>query len=99
MIATPSSLPQLDESICRLELTVLKSPPHSPKANALCERLIGTIRRECLDWLIPVSEAPPSQGLTVLDRPLQCRSATFIVGSGRTGSTSDGSDCEHEACD
>lgn len=48
---------QLDESICRLELTVLKSPPHSPKANALCERLIGTIRRECLDWLIPVSEA------------------------------------------
>ena len=29
----------------------------SPKANAICERLIGTIRRECLDWMIPVSEA------------------------------------------
>ena len=26
-------------------------------ANAACERLIGTIRRECLDWLIPISEA------------------------------------------
>jgi putative transposase len=26
-------------------------------ANAICERVIGTIRRECLDWLIPVSEA------------------------------------------
>src|SRR3989441_10296069 len=25
-------------------------------ANAICERVIGTIRRECLDWLIPVSE-------------------------------------------
>jgi putative transposase len=24
--------------------------------NAVCERVIGTIRRECLDWLIPVSE-------------------------------------------
>jgi putative transposase len=36
---------------------VLKSPPHSPKANAICERVIGTIRRECLDWLIPLSEA------------------------------------------
>ena len=46
----------LDESIERFSLQILKSPPHSPKANALCERLIGTIRRECLDWLIPLSE-------------------------------------------
>src|SRR5437773_1095791 len=44
-----------DESISNLGLTVLKSPPHSPKANAICERVIGTIRRECLDWLIPIS--------------------------------------------
>jgi transposase InsO family protein len=47
----------LDESISNLGLTVLKSPPHSPKANAICERVIGTIRRECLDWLIPISES------------------------------------------
>jgi transposase InsO family protein len=46
----------LDESIKHLGLTVLKSPPHSPKANAICERVIGTTRRECLDWLIPLSE-------------------------------------------
>src|SRR6266404_5253044 len=47
----------LDESIGRLGLKVLKSPPRSPMANAICERVIGTIRRECLDWLIPLSEA------------------------------------------
>ena len=47
----------LDESIRALGLSVLKSPPQSPKANAICERVIGTIRRECLDWLIPMSEA------------------------------------------
>ncbi len=47
----------LDESIRNLGLAVLKSPPHSPKANAICERVIGTIRRECLDWLIPLSES------------------------------------------
>jgi transposase InsO family protein len=47
----------LDESISNLGLTVLKSPPHSPKVNAICERMIGTIRRECLDWLIPLSES------------------------------------------
>ena len=47
----------LDESIRSLGMTVLKSPPHSPTANAICERVIGTIRRECLDWLIPLSES------------------------------------------
>jgi len=46
----------LDESITKLGIKVWKSPPQSP-ANSLCERLIGTIRRECLDWLIPVSES------------------------------------------
>jgi len=34
----------------------MKSPPRSPMANAICERVIGTIRRECLDWLIPLSD-------------------------------------------
>ena len=24
---------------------------------AICERVMGTIRRDCLDWLIPLSEA------------------------------------------
>ena len=47
----------LDESIARLGVTVLKSPFQSPKANAICERVIGTIRRECVDWMIPLSEA------------------------------------------
>ena len=48
---------RLDESIKNLGMTVVKSPPHSPKANAICERVIGTFRRECLDWLIPLSES------------------------------------------
>lgn len=47
----------LDASIKALGLKVLRSPVASPKANSICERLIGTIRRECLDWLIPMSEA------------------------------------------
>ena len=47
----------LDASIEALRLKVLRSPVASPKANAICERVIGTIRRECLDWMIPISEA------------------------------------------
>jgi transposase InsO family protein len=46
---------QLDQHIHHLGLRVLKTPPQSPRANALCERLIGTLRRECLDDLIPLS--------------------------------------------
>jgi transposase InsO family protein len=46
---------QLDESIRHLGLHVLKTPPRSPQTNALCERLIGTLRRECLDFMIPLT--------------------------------------------
>jgi len=46
----------MDDSIGRLGLKVVKTPFRSPMANAICERSIGTIRRECLDWLIPLSE-------------------------------------------
>jgi len=35
---------------------ILKTPFRSPQANAYCERLIGSLRRGCLDFLIPMSE-------------------------------------------
>ena len=46
---------RLDESIKALGVRVLESPPRCSKANSVCERVIGTIRRECLDRLIPMS--------------------------------------------
>jgi putative transposase len=46
----------LDRTVKRLGLRVLKSPVRAPKADAFCERLMGTLRRECLDRLIPLSE-------------------------------------------
>ena len=46
----------LDATARSFGLAILKSPPRCPKANAFCERLIGTLRRECLDWIIPLGE-------------------------------------------
>ena len=46
----------VDRTLKAMGLTVLKTPVRAPKANAFCERLIGTIRRECLDVVIPVNE-------------------------------------------
>jgi Integrase core domain len=36
-------------------LTILRTPARAPQANAFCKRVIG-IRRECLDWMIPLNE-------------------------------------------
>jgi transposase InsO family protein len=45
-----------DAPLTGLGLEVVTTPVRSPQANALCERLIGTLRRECLDWMIPLTE-------------------------------------------
>jgi putative transposase len=37
-------------------IDVLKTPVRAPKANAICERFIGSVRRECLDHVIIFSE-------------------------------------------
>ena len=47
---------ELDRSVRAFGVRVLKTPYRSPQANSYCERLIGSIRRECLDFLIPISE-------------------------------------------
>jgi transposase InsO family protein len=48
---------ELDSSLRSLGLRVLKTPYRSPQANCFCERLIGSGRRECLDFLIPLNES------------------------------------------
>ena len=76
----------LDDSIRALGLKVLRSPIASPKANSICERVIGTIRRECLDWMIPMSEAHLRVILKEWVCPLQPRTSSQRAGSWRTGS-------------
>jgi putative transposase len=37
-------------------IEVLKTPYHAPRANAICERFLGSVRRECLDLLLILQE-------------------------------------------
>ncbi|MEO8391836.1 MAG: integrase core domain-containing protein [Chloroflexota bacterium] len=37
-------------------IAVVRTPVQAPKANAICERFIGSVRRECLDHLLIMSE-------------------------------------------
>jgi transposase InsO family protein len=47
---------QLDRHVTDLGVRVLRTPIRAPRANAICERLGGSLRRECLDFLIPLNE-------------------------------------------
>jgi transposase InsO family protein len=46
----------LDQSIRHLGLNVLKTPVQTPVANAICDRVLGTLRRELLDFMIPFTD-------------------------------------------
>jgi putative transposase len=48
--------PWLDAAVTGMGIRVLRTPVQSPTANAYCERLLGSLRRECLDFMIPLTE-------------------------------------------
>jgi putative transposase len=37
-------------------IKILKTPYHAPRANAICERFLGSVRRECLDHMLILHE-------------------------------------------
>lgn len=47
---------ELDRAVTDMGVRVLRTPVRAPKANSICERLGGSLRRECLDYVIPFHE-------------------------------------------
>jgi transposase InsO family protein len=48
-----SKFPGAFDEVFRTDgLTVVRTPAHAPKANAVAERWVGSVRRECLDHIL-----------------------------------------------
>ena len=62
---------EFDEVAKACGTRVLKTPIRAPTANAFCERFIGSVRRECLDHIVIVSE-----------RQVRARLAEYVESSG-----------------
>jgi transposase InsO family protein len=46
----------VDQCVSHMGLHVIKTPARMPVANTICERVLGSLRRECLDFVIPLNE-------------------------------------------
>lgn len=53
----------LAAAVPAMGVRILQSPVQAATANAYCERLLGNLRRACLDCLIPVGEEPLGRAL------------------------------------
>jgi putative transposase len=45
-----------ERAVAGAQIELLHTPFQAPRANALCERFIGSVRRECLDHVLLFSE-------------------------------------------
>jgi putative transposase len=57
-------------------IEMLKTPYHAPRANAICERFPGSVRRECLDHVLILHEKQLHRVLNAYVQYAQPRSAT-----------------------
>lgn len=73
---------EVDGQLQAFGLRVLRTPARAPQANAYCERLVGTVRRECLDFMIPLNERQLGRILAELGHSLQPRPTPCKPGTG-----------------
>jgi putative transposase len=57
--------PSFDTVFRAADVCVVRTPVRAPRANAVAERWVGTVRRECLDWLLIVGQRHLEQVLKV----------------------------------
>jgi hypothetical protein len=76
-----------DEVFAAEDVRVVRTPIRAPRANAISERWIRTVRKECLDWLLILSRRHLEHVLRIYidqDNPATSpRPATSSTGAGR----------------
>ncbi len=61
-------------------IEIIKTPAQAPKANAIAERFVRTVRSECLDWLLIVNRRHLEQVLPAYIRHYGWKSSGWTDG-------------------
>jgi putative transposase len=61
-------------------IRIIKTPVRAPKANAIAERFVRTVRTECLDWLLIVNRRHLERVLPVYIRHYGWKSSCWTAG-------------------
>jgi hypothetical protein len=73
-----------DEIFRSERIRILRTPVRAPKANAVAERFVRTVRSECLDWLLILNRRRPGGGFACGVRKLDLACNRAIQRLGRT---------------
>jgi hypothetical protein len=71
--------------VTALGVRVLRTPVRAPRENSVCERFVGTLRRECLGFVIPFHERQLKSIFEIVDDVFQSRPAAQEPWPGHVG--------------
>ena len=58
------------DAVFAINIQIVKTPPHAPRANAIAERFVGTVRRELLELDQGFSNTPATPSRPPIDDTL-----------------------------